>query len=240
MKGEFFKGACIAYILLGSVFFPKSAWAEEPLGTMIYHDIKDFGEYYDSESAITYAFIKGTLSSCSDSTNICTVASDNGKEVDISVENPKDIQKYCGSEVHVWYSKNKQDINKLISCSPETFWKKLIDIEDRQYLIETGKLSADSLTEEEKAFKENTVQINGTLTKYVSFAMVENFGICSLIFVETADVVTEIFPIDNPCSQCDPDERHRTFEDYIKLYEGMQINADVFKELNVAYHFSEA
>ena len=107
-------------------------------------------------------------------------------------------------------------------------------------MIETGKLSADSLTEEEKAFKENTVQINGTLTKYVSFAMVENFGICSLIFVETADVVTEIFPIDNPCSQCDPDERHRTFEDYIKLYEGMQINADVFKELNVAYHFSEA
>ena len=111
---------------------------------------------------------------------------------------------------------------------------------DRQYLIETGKLSADSLTEEEKAFKENTVQINGTLTKYVSFAMVENFGICSLIFVETADGVTEIFPIDNPCSQCDPAEHHRTFEDYIKLYEGMQINADVFKGLNVAYHFSEA
>lgn len=86
MKEKFFKGACIAYILLGSVFFPKSAWAEEPLGTMVYHDIKDFGEYYDSESAITYAFIKGTLSSCSDSTNICTVTSDNGKEVDISVE----------------------------------------------------------------------------------------------------------------------------------------------------------
>ena len=58
MKEKFFKGACIAYILLGSVFFPKSAWAEEPLGTMVYHDIKDFGEYYDSESAITYAFIK--------------------------------------------------------------------------------------------------------------------------------------------------------------------------------------
>ena len=75
MKGEFFKGACIAYILLGSVFFPKSAWAEEPPGTMIYHDIKDFGEYYDSESAITYVFIKGTLSSCSDSTNICTITS---------------------------------------------------------------------------------------------------------------------------------------------------------------------
>lgn len=91
MKEKFFKGACIAYILLGSVFFPKSAWAEEPLGTMVYHDIKDFGEYYDSESAITYAFIKGTLSSCSDSTNICTVTSDNGKEVDISVENPEDI-----------------------------------------------------------------------------------------------------------------------------------------------------
>ena len=110
----------------------------------------------------------------------------------------------------------------------------------KQYLIETGKLSADSLTEEEKAFKENTIQINGTLTKYVSFAMVDNFGICSLIFVETADGVTEIFPIDNPCSQCDSVERHRTFEDYIKLYEGMQINADVFKGLNVAYHFGEA
>ena len=26
----------------------------------------------------------------------------------------------------------------------------------------------------------------------------------------------------------------------IKLYEGMQINADVFKGLNVAYHFGEA
>ena len=49
---------------------------------MVYHDIKDFGEYYDSESAITYVFIKGTLSSCSDSTNICTVTSDDGKEVD--------------------------------------------------------------------------------------------------------------------------------------------------------------
>lgn len=86
---------------VGKCIFSKKRLAEEPLGTMVYHDIKDFGEYYDSESAITYAFIKGTLSSCSDSTNICTVTSDNGKEVDISVKNPEDIQKYCGSEVHV-------------------------------------------------------------------------------------------------------------------------------------------
>ena len=135
MKGKFFKGACIAYILLGSVFFPKSAWAEEPPGTMVYHDIKDFGEYYDSESAITYVFIKGTLSSCSDSTNICTVTSDDERGRHISRKSG-DIREYCGSEVHIWYSKNKQDINKLISCSPETFWKKLIDIEKRQTIFD--------------------------------------------------------------------------------------------------------
>lgn len=80
--------------------------------------------------------------------------------------------------------------NKLISCSPETFWKKLIDIEDKQYLIETGKLSADSLTEEEKAFKENTIQINGTLTKYVSFCNGSTILVSVLLYLSKQQTVS--------------------------------------------------
>ena len=50
-------------ILLGIGLFFQNASAEEPLGQFISYDIEDYGEYTDSETDLTYVFVKGIFSS---------------------------------------------------------------------------------------------------------------------------------------------------------------------------------
>ena len=75
-------------ILLGIGLFFQNASAEEPLGQFISYDIEDYGEYTDSETDLTYVFVKGIFSSYSDSTESMVLTRQNREE---SVSTQKDI-----------------------------------------------------------------------------------------------------------------------------------------------------
>ncbi len=199
-------------ILLGISLFFQNASAKEPLGQFISYDIEDYGEYTDSETDLTYVFVKGIFSSYSDNTESMVLTRQNGEEICINTEGYSHIGEYEGSETHLWYTKDKEGQNKLLVFSPETFWK-----------------------EQEKS----PVRIKGVLTKYISFWMTEDKCSSNLIFVEKEDGSTEIFAEDTCCKDCEKDLFGKTSIDYVKLYEGMGIEANIFEEFHVAYDYGE-
>ena len=77
---------------------------------------------------------------------------------------------------------------------------------------------------------DGATEIDGTLSKYISFWLTEDKIDVTLLFVEDNDGNTHIYAEDNT----------KTIEDYIKLYEDMHLNSQVYDDFNVAYLISEA
>lgn len=199
-------------VLLGIGLFFQSVSAEEPLGQFISYEIEDYGEYEDSQTDLTYVFTKGIFSSYSDSTESMVLTRQNGEEICIDTEGFSHIGEYEGSETHLWYTRDRQGQNKLLVFSPEDFWKEP---------------------------EESTVRIKGVLKKYISFWMTEDKCSSTLVFVEKEDGSTEIFAEDTCCKYCEKNLFGKTAIDYVKLYEGMGISANIFEEFHVAHDYGE-
>lgn len=199
-------------VLLGIGLFFQSVSAEEPLGQFISYEIEDYGEYEDSQTDLTYVFTKGIFSSYSDSTESMVLTRQNGEEICIDTEGYSHIGEYEGSETHLWYTRDRQGQNKLLVFSPEDFWKEP---------------------------EESTVRIKGVLKKYISFWMTEDKCSSTLVFVEKEDGSTEIFAEDTCCKYCEKNLFGKTAIDYVKLYEGMGISANIFEEFHVAHDYGE-
>ena len=200
-------------VLLGIGLFFQSVSAEEPLGQFISYEIEDYGEYEDSQTDLTYVFTKGIFSSYSDSTESMVLTRQNGEEICIDTEGYSHIGEYEASETHLWYTRDRQGQNKLLVFSPEDFWKEP---------------------------EESTVRIKGVLKKYISFWMTEDKCSSTLVFVEKEDGSTEIFAEDTCCKNCEKNLFGKTAIDYVKLYEGMGISANIFEEFHVAHDYGEA
>ena len=200
-------------ILLGIGLFFQSVSAEEPLGQFIRYEIEDYGEYEDLQTDLTYVFTKGIFSSYSDSTESMVLTRQNGEEICIDTEGYSHMGEYEGSETHLWYTRDRQGQNKLLVFSPEDFWREP---------------------------EESTVRIKGVLKKYISFWMTEDKCSSTLVFVEKEDGSTEIFAEDNCCKYCEKTLFGKTAIDYVKLYEGMGISANIFEEFHVAHDYGEA
>lgn len=199
-------------VLLGIGLFFQSVSAEEPLGQFISYEIEDYGEYEDSQTDLTYVFTKGIFSSYSDSTESMVLTRQNGEEICIDTEGYSHIGEYEGSETHLWYTRDRQGQNKLLVFSPEDFWKEP---------------------------EESTVRIKGVLKKYISFWMTEDKCSSTLVFVEKEDGSTGIFAEDTCCKYCEKNLFGKTAIDYVKLYEGMGISANIFEEFHVAHDYGE-
>ena len=199
-------------VLLGIGLFFQSVSAEEPLGQFISYEIEDYGEYEDSQTDLTYVFTKDIFSSYSDSTESMVLTRQNGEEICIDTEGFSHIGEYEGSETHLWYTRDRQGQNKLLVFSPEDFWKEP---------------------------EESTVRIKGVLKKYISFWMTEDKCSSTLVFVEKEDGSTEIFAEDTCCKYCEKNLFGKTAIDYVKLYEGMGISANIFEEFHVAHDYGE-
>lgn len=199
-------------VLLGIGLFFQSVSAEEPLGQFISYEIEDYGEYEDSQTDLAYVFTKGIFSSYSDSTESMVLTRQNGEEICIDTEGYSHIGEYEGSETHLWYTRDRQGQNKLLVFSPEDFWKEP---------------------------EESTVRIKGVLKKYISFWMTEDKCSSTLVFVEKEDGSTEIFAEDTCCKYCEKNLFGKTAIDYVKLYEGMGISANIFEEFHVAHDYGE-
>lgn len=199
-------------VLLGIGLFFQSVSAEEPLGQFISYEIEDYGEYEDSQTDLTYVFTKGIFSSYSNSTESMVLTRQNGEEICIDTEGYSHIGEYEGSETHLWYTRDRQGQNKLLVFSPEDFWKEP---------------------------EESTVRIKGVLKKYISFWMTEDKCSSTLVFVEKEDGSTEIFAEDTCCKYCEKNLFGKTAIDYVKLYEGMGISANIFEEFHVAHDYGE-
>lgn len=199
-------------VLLGIGLFFQSVSAEEPLGQFISYEIEDYGEYEDSQTDLTYVFTKGIFSSYSDSTESMVLTRQNGEEICIDTEGFSHIGEYEGSETHLWYTRDRQGQNKLLVFSPEDFWKEP---------------------------EESTVRIKGVLKKYISFWMTEDKCSSTLVFVEKEDGSPEIFAEDTCCKYCEKNLFGKTAIDYVKLYEGMGISANIFEEFHVAHDYGE-
>lgn len=200
-------------ILLGIGLFFQSVSAEEPLGQFISYEIEDYGEYEDLQTDLTYVFTKGIFSSYSDSTESMVLTRQNGEEICIDTEGYSHMGEYEGSETHLWYTRDRQGQNKLLVFSPEDFWREP---------------------------EESTVRIKGVLKKYISFWMTEDKCSSTLVFVEKEDGSTEIFAEDTCCKYCEKTLFGKTAIDYVKLYEGMGISANIFEEFHVAHDYGEA
>lgn len=236
---KYVKFICIVCILLENVLFPQVMMAKESSQPAKSYDINDTGSYYDSDTNLTYVFVKGIISSYSENTDSFILTSAEGEDIKISTDGCSDLKGYVNSEVHVWYSRNSNDQNQLIACSPETFWENINEIEYNEYLNEsrdnTGNTSSGGL---ENKF-EHIIEIEGEVTKYISFWLTEDKQGVDLVFVKTKDGSTKIFSLDSVCDDCKMNNFHRTFVGYVKLYEGMEIEAIVFENINVAYYLEE-
>ena len=78
------------------------------------------------------------------------------------------------------------------------------------------------------------------LSKYISFWLTEDKIDVTLLFVEDNDGNTHIYAEDNTCNNCNSSVFGKTIGDYIKLYEDMHLNSQVYDDFNVAYLISEA
>ena len=98
--------------------------------------------------------------------------------------------------------------------SPQIFWEHINELESDEQI-------PDGATE-----------IDGTLSKYISFWLTEDKIDVTLLFVEDNDGNTHIY--------ADSSVFGKTIGDYIKLYEDMHLNSQVYDDFNVAYLISEA
>ena len=96
-----------------------------------------------------------------------------------------------------------------------------------------------SLTSDEQIL-DGATEIDGTLSKYISFWLTEDKIDVTLLFVEDNDGNTHIYAEDNTCNNCNSSVFGKTIGDYIKLYEDMHLNSQVYDDFNVAYLISEA
>lgn len=111
---------------------------------------------------------------------------------------------------------------KLLVFSPQIFWEHINELESDEQI-------PDGATE-----------IDGTLSKYISFWLTEDKIDVTLLFVEDNDGNTHIYAEDNTCNNCNSSVFGKTIGDYIKLYEDMHLNSQVYDDFNVAYLISEA
>ena len=94
--------------------------------------------------------------------------------------------------------------------------------------------------ESDEQIPDGATEIDGTLSKYISFWLTEDKIDVTLLFVEDNDGNTHIYAEDNTCNNCNSSVFGKTIGDYIKLYENMHLNSQVYDDFNVAYLISEA
>ena len=94
--------------------------------------------------------------------------------------------------------------------------------------------------ESDEQIPDGATEIDGTLSKYISFWLTEDKIDVTLLFVEDNDGNTHIYAEDNTCNNCNSSVFGKTIGDYIKLYEDMHLNSQVYDDFNVAYLISEA
>lgn len=216
---------CIAgSIVLGSILLSGQAFGKapsdlttlsapkEPEGQYVSYDIDGSGSYYDSDSDITYYFVKGIVTSYSNHAKTFSLTSDAGETYELPADTDINITDYLNTEAHIWYSEDSQKNLKLLAFSPQIFWEHINELKSDEQIL-------DGATE-----------IDGTLSKYISFWLTEDKIDVTLLFVEDNDGNTHIYAEDNT----------KTIEDYIKLYEDMHLNSQVYDDFNVAYLISEA
>lgn len=184
----------------------------EPKGQHIEHDIKDIGySRAEDNPDFLYVFAKGTISSYSADTGSFVLTSQKGEETEISAEGFEDIKDYVNSKACVWYTEDEEGVHTLLSYSTDSFWENVIAADDGEKALES------------------TVQVEGTVTKYISFWLIDEKHSETLYFVETPDKETKIFS----------EDEDKTFCDYIKIVEGMKVKATVFPDSNFAYLISD-
>ena len=226
---------CIAgSIVLGSILLSGQAFGKapsdlitlsapkEPEGQHVSYDIDGSGSYYDSESDTTYYFVKGIVTSYSNHTKTFSLTSDVGETYELPADTDINITDYLNTEAHIWYSEDSQKNLKLLAFSPQIFWEHINELESDEQI-------PDGATE-----------IDGTLSKYISFWLREDKIDVTLLFVEDNDGNTHIYAEDNTCNNCNSSVFGKTIGDYIKLYEDMHLNSQVYDDFNVAYLISEA
>lgn len=215
---------CIAgSIVLGSILLSGQAFGKapsdlitlsapkEPEGQHVSYDIDGSGSYYDSDSDITYYFVKGIVTSYSNHAKTFSLTSDAGETYELPADTDINITDYLNTEAHIWYSEDSQKL-KITCVLSSNFWEHINELESDEQI-------PDGATE-----------IDGTLSKYISFWLTEDKIDVTLLFVEDNDGNTHIYAEDNT----------KTIEDYIKLYEDMHLNSQVYDDFNVAYLISEA
>ena len=226
---------CIAgSIVLGSILLSGQAFGKapsdlitlsapkEPEGQYVSYDIDGSGSYYDSDSDITYYFVKGIVTSYSNHAKTFSLTSDAGETYELPADTDINITDYLNTEAHIWYSEDSQKNLKLLAFSPQIFWEHINELESDEQIL-------DGATE-----------IDGTLSKYISFWLTEDKIDVTLLFVEDNDGNTHIYAQDNTCTTCNSSVFVKTIDDYIKLYEDMHLNSQVYDDFNVAYLISEA
>ena len=155
---------CIAgSIVLGSILLSGQAFGKapsdlitlsapkEPEGQYVSYDIDGSGSYYDSDSDITYYFVKGIVTSYSNHAKTFSLTSDAGETYELPADTDINITDYLNTEAHIWYSEDSQKNLKLLAFSPQIFWEHINELESDEQIL-------DGATE-----------IDGTLSKYISF-----------------------------------------------------------------------
>ena len=77
--------------------------------------------------------------------------------------------------------------------------------------------------ESDEQIPDGATEIDGTLSKYISFWLTEDKIDVTLLFVEDNDGNTHIYAEDNTCNNCNSSVFGKTIGDYIKLYEDMHL-----------------
>ena len=173
---------CIAgSIVLGSILLSGQAFGKapsdlitlsapkEPEGQHVSYDIDGSGSYYDSESDTTYYFVKGIVTFYSNHTKTFSLTSDVGETYELPADTDINITDYLNTEAHIWYSEDSQKNLKLLVFSPQIFWEHINELESDEQI-------PDGATE-----------IDGTLSKYISFWLTEDKIDVTLLFVEDND-----------------------------------------------------
>ena len=205
---------CIAgSIVLGSILLSGQAFGKAP------SDLTTLSAPKEPEGQHVSYDIDGSYSNHA---KTFSLTSDAGETYELPADTDINITDYLNTEAHIWYSEDSQKNLKLLVFSPQIFWEHINELESDEQIL-------DGATE-----------IDGTLSKYISFWLTEDKIDVTLLFVEDNDGNTHIYAEDNTCNNCNSSVFGKTIGDYIKLYEDMHLNSQVYDDFNVAYLISEA
>ena len=130
---------CIAgSIVLGSILLSGQAFGKapsdlitlsapkEPEGQYVSYDIDGSGSYYDSDSDITYYFVKGIVTSYSNHAKTFSLTSDAGETYELPADTDINITDYLNTEAHIWYSEDSQKKLKITCVLSSNFFGNIL------------------------------------------------------------------------------------------------------------------